>query len=226
MSRSRKRRLPPLRPARRRCRASEPARRSCSRRRKRPSSTGRAFRLRRATCCNSCSRTAPRSRSTAFWAAGSRTSTASLTANGRVWIINPNGVMFGAGATVNVAGLIATTADIGDQDFLAGNYAFGIASSNPNASVINAGKIRRKKAGAVVLAAPHVANEGIIEAKLGSGRARRRQHLRGRFPRRQAVALRDRGAGDAEHRKTPTAIPSRRWSRIAGPSARPAARFC
>ncbi|HUZ71388.1 MAG TPA: filamentous hemagglutinin N-terminal domain-containing protein, partial [Stellaceae bacterium] len=91
----------------------------------------------------------------------------SLLANGQVWIINPNGVLFGAGASVNVAGLIATTSDIRDQDFLNGNYSFG-PSSNPNASVNNAGTIIAKKGGSVVLAAPQVANEGVIEAKLGS----------------------------------------------------------
>ncbi|HVM77916.1 MAG TPA: filamentous hemagglutinin N-terminal domain-containing protein, partial [Stellaceae bacterium] len=62
-----------------------------------------------------------------------------LTANGQVWIVNPNGVFFGPGAQVNVAGLIATTADIRNQDFLSGNYKFGIGSSNPNASIVNQG---------------------------------------------------------------------------------------
>src|SRR5262245_53334967 len=49
----------------------------------------------------------------------------SLTANGNVWIINGNGVLFGQGAQVNVGGLIATTSDIQDSDFEAGNYKFG-----------------------------------------------------------------------------------------------------
>src|SRR5947199_3808954 len=48
----------------------------------------------------------------------------SLTANGHVWLVNPNGVFFGAGAQVNVGSFLATTADIRDQDFLAGNYKF------------------------------------------------------------------------------------------------------
>lgn len=92
----------------------------------------------------------------------------SLVANGRVWIINPNGVLFGANASVNVAGLIATTADIDNGDFLAGNNNFSIASTNPHARVANNGKIVATGGGAVVLAAPQVDNEGLIEARLGS----------------------------------------------------------
>ena len=41
-----------------------------------------------------------------------------LSANGQVWVINPNGVVFGQGASVNVAGLLATTSNIADADFL------------------------------------------------------------------------------------------------------------
>ena len=47
-----------------------------------------------------------------------------LESNGRVFLINPNGIVFGAGAVVDVAGLIASTRDISNADFLAGNYLF------------------------------------------------------------------------------------------------------
>src|SRR6185436_5233170 len=56
-----------------------------------------------------------------------------LFANGHVWLINGNGVLFGKGAQVNVGSLIATSADMSDQDFMSGNYKFGSASANPNA---------------------------------------------------------------------------------------------
>jgi filamentous hemagglutinin family protein len=92
----------------------------------------------------------------------------SIRANGQVWLVNPNGVFFGRGATVNVAGLLATTADIGNSDFLAGNYNFGTPSSNPNAAIVNNGTITAANGGSVVLAAPSVDNEGVIEARLGS----------------------------------------------------------
>ena len=38
--------------------------------------------------------------------------------------------------------LIATTSDIRDEDFLGGHYAFGTASANPDAAVINKGSIK------------------------------------------------------------------------------------
>jgi filamentous hemagglutinin family protein len=40
-----------------------------------------------------------------------------LQANGQVWIINANGILFGKGSQINVAGLLATTSDIADSDF-------------------------------------------------------------------------------------------------------------
>ncbi|HXQ53570.1 MAG TPA: filamentous hemagglutinin N-terminal domain-containing protein [Stellaceae bacterium] len=92
----------------------------------------------------------------------------SLLANGQVWIVNPAGVLFGRGASVNVAGLIATTSDISDQNFLAGNYAFSQPSAGAGAAVVNRGTIDIAPGGAAVLAAPHVANSGVIEATLGS----------------------------------------------------------
>ena len=45
-----------------------------------------------------------------------------LEANGRVFLINPNGVVFGKGAQVNVGGLVASTQNLSDADFQAGKY--------------------------------------------------------------------------------------------------------
>ena len=91
----------------------------------------------------------------------------SLFANGHVWLIDGNGVLFGKGAQVNVGSLIATTADINNNDFMNGNGNFSSASSNPNAAIVNNGSIKASSGGSIVLAGPVVQNNGLIQADLG-----------------------------------------------------------
>ena len=45
-----------------------------------------------------------------------------LSANGKVFLINPNGVLFGRSAQVNVGGLVASTLDLTNADFMASRY--------------------------------------------------------------------------------------------------------
>jgi filamentous hemagglutinin family protein len=47
----------------------------------------------------------------------------SLQSNGKVWLLNPHGVLFGKGARVDVAGLVASTLNVDDKDWAAGRYA-------------------------------------------------------------------------------------------------------
>ncbi|HEY8034633.1 MAG TPA: filamentous hemagglutinin N-terminal domain-containing protein [Methylobacter sp.] len=89
-----------------------------------------------------------------------------LTSNGKVFLINPNGVVFGAGSVVDTQGLIASSLNLSDQDFLSGNYHFMAGSSAGN--VINEGIIRAGKDGNVILIAPHIENNGIISSDGGS----------------------------------------------------------
>jgi len=89
-----------------------------------------------------------------------------LKANGNVWLVNRNGILFGPNAKVNVQGLIATTADITDQNFLAGHDDFSIPSPNPEASVVNEGSITLGEYGLGGLVAPHVRNSGVITGRL------------------------------------------------------------
>jgi filamentous hemagglutinin family protein len=88
----------------------------------------------------------------------------SLSSNGKVFLVNPNGILFGTGAQVNVAGLVASTRDITDSDFLAGRYHF-IGSGT--GSVVNQGAIHAD-GGYVALLGATVSNNGVIAAKLGS----------------------------------------------------------
>ncbi len=90
-----------------------------------------------------------------------------LQANGRIFLINPNGILFGAGAQINVGGLLATTLQIRDEDFMAGRYLFAQDPLKSLGTVINRGDIRVSDHGFVILTAPGVANEGLIVANLG-----------------------------------------------------------
>lgn len=89
-----------------------------------------------------------------------------LSANGNVIIANPNGVVFTRDAKVDVNGLVATTADIRNRDFMAGKMNFD-KPGKPDAAIINEGRITAREAGLVGLVAPNVLNHGVIEAKMG-----------------------------------------------------------
>ncbi|MDZ4254200.1 MAG: filamentous hemagglutinin N-terminal domain-containing protein [Sulfuritalea sp.] len=88
----------------------------------------------------------------------------SLTANGKVFLVNPHGVLFARGAQVNVGGLVASTLNITDGDFMAGRYRF---AGNSTAAVLNQGTINAD-GGSVALLGAEVGNDGIILARLGS----------------------------------------------------------
>ena len=98
--------------------------------------------------------------------AGQSTINGILSANGNIVIVNPNGVLFGAGAQVDVNSMVATTANISNSNFMAGNLVFDQAG-DANATIENRGTITAADAGLVGLVAPNVINSGRINAKLG-----------------------------------------------------------
>ncbi|WP_374404444.1 beta strand repeat-containing protein, partial [Niveibacterium sp.] len=84
-----------------------------------------------------------------------------LKANGRVFLINPNGIVFGRNARVDVGGLVASTLSLSSHDFLANRLRFtneGAAGAISNEGAINAG------AGGIALIAPQIANQGSLRA--------------------------------------------------------------
>lgn len=89
----------------------------------------------------------------------------SLTANGQVFLVNPNGVLFSQGSSVNVGGIVASTLDISNANFLAGKYTF---SGNSTASVVNQGSIAAASGGYVSLMGKTVSNSGTITANYGT----------------------------------------------------------
>lgn len=89
-----------------------------------------------------------------------------LSSNGHIWLVNPNGVFFGSEAKVDVAGLVATTHDIKNSDFMAGRYVFQ-SDGQPPGIIENQGRITAADAGLVAFVAPGVVNHGVINARLG-----------------------------------------------------------
>ena len=88
-----------------------------------------------------------------------------LSANGKVFLINPNGVLFAKGAQVNVGGLVASTLQLSDKDFLSGKYTF---SGDSQQGVLNQGNITAANGSYVALLGANAANEGVILAKEGT----------------------------------------------------------
>lgn len=91
-----------------------------------------------------------------------------LSANGNIILINPNGIVFGASSIVDVGGLVATTSDLDDDnEFMNGGAVKFTKPGNIDAKIINNGSITVREAGLVGLVAPHVENNGVIQAHLG-----------------------------------------------------------
>ena len=88
-----------------------------------------------------------------------------LSSNGKVFLVNPNGVLFGKGASVNVGALVASTGNISDADFMAGRYTFSGAGDG---AVRNEGTLQVADGGYVALLAREVSNDGSISAPSGT----------------------------------------------------------
>lgn len=88
-----------------------------------------------------------------------------LQSNGKVFVINPNGILFGAGAQIDVNGLVASSLKLSNEDFLAGKLNFN--GSAASGDVHNQGSITTPSGGQVYLIAPSVTNSGIITSPQG-----------------------------------------------------------
>ncbi len=89
-----------------------------------------------------------------------------LNANGQVFLVNPNGVLFSNTAQVDVGGLVASTHSISNADFANGKLHF--TQDGAKGSVINQGQINTPNGGVVVLIGEQVENAGTINTPQGS----------------------------------------------------------
>ena len=89
-----------------------------------------------------------------------------INATGQIILINQAGIYFGPNSYVNVGGIMVSTANIGDNDFMAGKLLFN-QSSPYYGSIVNDGTIKSADYGYVALMAPSVVNNGTIQANLG-----------------------------------------------------------
>jgi len=89
----------------------------------------------------------------------------SLTANGILFLSNPQGIYLATSANVKVNTLVASTLDISTNNFVKGNYVFEKTKSALYAQILNAGNIQANN---LALIASGVQNTGIIQAKAGT----------------------------------------------------------
>jgi len=88
-----------------------------------------------------------------------------INANGQVYLVNPNGILFGSGSQINVGGLVASTLDIQDASLNSSARTF---SGNGSGRILNLGTLNAASGGYVALLGNQVSNQGAIVAQLGS----------------------------------------------------------
>ncbi len=89
-----------------------------------------------------------------------------ILADGRVFLVNANGVVFTSTATVDLSGILATSNDIDNADFMAGSFDFN-QPGDAAAAIINRGTISAADAGMIAFVAPNVENAGLLRANVG-----------------------------------------------------------
>jgi filamentous hemagglutinin family protein len=90
-----------------------------------------------------------------------------IRANGQVFLVNPNGIFFAPGASLDAQGVVASSLDISDSNFMASHYVFSKDAGANDAGVDNQGQIRVGRGGYVVLQGDYSQNQGNINAQFG-----------------------------------------------------------
>ncbi|MEJ0035889.1 MAG: filamentous hemagglutinin N-terminal domain-containing protein [Gammaproteobacteria bacterium] len=90
-----------------------------------------------------------------------------IDANGQVVLVNPNGLLIGRTAQLNVNSLVVSSLDAIDFDASSGRYRFSTNRLDPGA-VVNEGTITAGPGGSVTLLGGYVSNSGSIVADYGT----------------------------------------------------------
>lgn len=90
-----------------------------------------------------------------------------MESNGKILLVNPNGMYFGPHSSVRCASLIASTLDISNDDFIKGQYNFLLQNKERLSEIRNDGLLAAEPEGSIVLMAPIIRNFGTIQAKAG-----------------------------------------------------------
>jgi filamentous hemagglutinin family protein len=131
-----------------------------------------------------------------------------LNANGQVWLINPNGVLFGPSARVNVGGIVASTLDVDPGSLSSNTRRF---SGSGQGSVVNQGTITAADGGYVALLGNRVSNQGVISARTARSRWQAAARPPSRSTARGSYTFRSMPARSITWRKTANC-----WSPMAG----------
>lgn len=87
-----------------------------------------------------------------------------LKANGQILLLNPNGILVGAGALIDTGAFLGSTFDLSDDAFMEGKE-LGF-EGNSNQSIVNLGTIRANH-GDIYLMAFQIDNKGLVSAQNG-----------------------------------------------------------
>lgn len=90
-----------------------------------------------------------------------------LSADGRVMIIDRNGVFFGQDSVVDASGIAVTTGEVTNTDIMDGNENYTFQNFG-NGEIVLEGTVNVNDAGLAAFVAPTVKNNGVINAKMGN----------------------------------------------------------
>lgn len=91
-----------------------------------------------------------------------------LKSNGQVFLINPNGIIFGKDAVIDTSSFVASTLNISSEDLKKGKFAFEQAKDKAMAEIVNNGLITVSKNGTVAFVGGSVTNNGKIKVENGN----------------------------------------------------------